>query len=133
MNYYNQNNNNSKIEILQHNTARSIPIMHTCLEIANKSNIDFVLIQEPWIADNNISTVSHSAFTAILPNSQNIRPRVIIYARKATIYNYCARPDLINDPDIQILDISGPGVNFQLINLYNKKSLKPNKEEWTIT
>jgi hypothetical protein len=42
MNY--AQNNNSKIEIIQHNTARQIPVMHSCLEIAFRANIDFILI-----------------------------------------------------------------------------------------
>ena len=37
---------NSRISIMQHNTARSTNIMHSCLEIAIKTSIDFVLIQE---------------------------------------------------------------------------------------
>jgi len=34
----------SKISILQHNTARRKEIMESTLEIAIKSNIDFILI-----------------------------------------------------------------------------------------
>ena len=117
---------NSKIEIIQHNTARLPPVMHTCLELAYKAKIDFVLIQEPWIAEDNIGTVSHPAYIAILPQrKENIRPRVAIFARKDTKFSYTARPDIIVDPDILILQVSSPGlVPFQLINLYNEESLK---------
>ena len=125
--------NNSKIEIMQYNTARSIPIMHSCLESAFQAKTDFLLIQEPWIAEDNKGTISHPAFESILPQKQDIRPRVIIYIRKASIYKYCARPDIISDSDIIILNISGPGVkDFQLINIYNERSLSPNNEEWTL-
>jgi len=75
-------NTNSRIFIMQHNTARSTNIMHSYLEIAIKSTIDFVLIQEFWIAIDNITTISHAAYYCILSNSQNIRSRVAIYARK---------------------------------------------------
>jgi hypothetical protein len=97
-------NNNSKIEIIQHNTARKIPVMHSCLEIAFKANIDFVLIQEPWIARDNIGTVSHPAYISILPTrKKEIRPRVAIFARKNTLYSYITRPDITIDLNILIL------------------------------
>jgi len=58
--------------------------MNSCPEIAIKSHIDFVLIQESWIhAKDYAITVSHLAYYCILPNlSNNIRSRVAIYARK---------------------------------------------------
>ena len=82
---YNNDSSNYKIEIVQHNTNRQIPVMHTCLELAYRTRVDFVLIQEPWIADDNRGTVSHSAYISILPDSkEDIRPRVAIFARKDT-------------------------------------------------
>jgi len=103
--------------------------MHTTLEIAYKANIDFVLLQEPYIADDNRGTVSHPAFTAILPATREIRPRVAIYARKDTIYSYTARPDIINDPDILVLTISGKDLApIQLYNIYNEEGLGENKD-----
>jgi hypothetical protein len=78
--------------------------MHSCLEIAFKANIDFILIQEPWIARDNIGTVSYPAYISILPTKkEEIRPRVTIFARKNTSYSYIARPDIIIDSDILIL------------------------------
>jgi len=95
---------NSKIEIIQHNIARLPPIMYTCLELAYKAKIDFVLIQEPWIAEDNIGTVSYPAYTAILPQrKENTRPRVAIFARKDTKFSYTARPDITVDPNILVL------------------------------
>jgi hypothetical protein len=132
MSYYNPYNN-SNIEVIQHNTARLVPAMHTCLERAFKANIDFVLIQEPWIANDNKGTVSYSAYNSILPNIiEDIRPRVAIFALKATPYSYTARPDIVNDPDLLILQISGASIgSFQLINLYTEKGLGVNRD-WTI-
>ena len=108
--------------------------MHTCLELAFKAKIDFVLIQEPWIAEDNIGTVSHPAYIAILPpRKENVRPRVAIYARKDTKYSYTARPDITADPDILVLQISGPGLEpFQLINLYNERDLEKDGGDYTI-
>ena len=78
--------NHSKILIMQHNTARNPNVMYSCLEIAKESIADFVLVQEPWIEtdDNNVVyTISHPSYHCILPNIvNNIRPRVLIYARK---------------------------------------------------
>ena len=117
----------SKISIMQHNTARYSNIMHSCLETAVKSSIDLVLIQEPSIIfqDNIAITVSHPAYYCILPNSSNnIRPRVAIYIRKLANLTYCQRTDLTSDSDIIILDISGSNIeSFQIINIYNEKSL----------
>jgi len=102
MNY--AQNNNSKIEIIQHNTARQIPVIYSYLEIAFRANIDFILIQEPWITNDNIGTVSHPAYIGILPPlKKGIRPRVAIFARKNTPYSFTARPDISNNSDTLIL------------------------------
>jgi hypothetical protein len=101
--YYTQNNN-LKIEIIQYNAARQIPVMHSCLGIAFKASIDFVLIQKPWIARDNIETVSHPAYISILPpKTEEIRPRVAIFTRKNTPYSYTARSDISINPDILVL------------------------------
>jgi hypothetical protein len=78
--------------------------MYSCLEIAFKANIDFILIQELWITRDNIKTVSHPAYISILPTrKEEIRPKVAIFARKNTLYSYIARPDITTDSDILIL------------------------------
>ena len=110
--------------------------MQSCLEIAIESCIDFILIQEPWIVfDNNVAiSISHPAYYCILPNSyNNIRPRVAIYARKHSNYQFCHRTDLTDDTDIIIIDISGSDINtFQIINIYNKKSLDESNSSYII-
>jgi hypothetical protein len=127
---YSDYSSNYKVEIAQHNTYRQAPVMHTCLELAHRMRVDFVLIQEPWIADDNRGIVSHPAYIGILPATRdNIRPRVAIYARRDTRYSYTARPDITNDPDILVLQVSGPGLEpIQLINLYNEKGLGDNQD-----
>ena len=114
-----------RISILQHNTNRNPVIMQSCLEIAIESCIDYILIQEPWIAfDNNVAiSISHPNYYCILPNSyNNIRPRVAIYVRKLSNYQFCHRTDLNNSTNIIIMDISGSDIDtFQIINIYNKK------------
>ena len=56
--------------------------MHTCLEYEIENQIDFILFQESWFEKDNITTISHSAYYYIVPEYQNIRSRVIIFARK---------------------------------------------------
>ena len=117
-----------KVSIMQHNTNRNPDVMQSCIEIAIESAIDFILVQEPWIAfdiDNAAYTVSHPAYYCILPeSSSNIRPRVAIFARKHSIYTYCVRTDLVADSDIIIIDVSGSNIEtFQIVNIYNERSL----------
>src|SRR5213078_4573738 len=130
---YSDYNSNYKVEVIQHNTYRQDIVMHTCLELAHRTRVDFVLIQEPWIANDNIGTVSHPAYISILPAPRdNIRPRVAVFARRDTRYSYTARPDITQDPDILVLQVSGPGLEpIQLINLYNEKGLG-NDQDYTV-
>ena len=120
-------NSHSKISVMQHNTARTSDIMHSCLETAVKQAIDFVLIQEFSIRfENNITiTVSHSAYYCILStSSDNIRLRVAVFARKLSNYKFCHKTDLTSDSDIIIIDVSDSNIKiFQIINIYNEKNL----------
>jgi hypothetical protein len=78
--------------------------MHSYLKIAFKANIDFILIQEFWIASDNIGTISYPAYIYILPpRKEGIRLRVIIFTRKNTPNSYTARPDISSNPNILIL------------------------------
>ena len=120
----------SRISIIQHNTNRNPNVMYSLLEIARESATDFVLVQEPWIeADkkdkNVIYTISHPTYNCILPNTVNgIRPRVAIFAKKQSVYKFCQRTDITADSDIIIIDVSGQNIDsFQIINVYNEKSL----------
>lgn len=61
------------INFLQNNTGRNCDNMVTCLEIGLENNIDFILLQEPYIRDG--STISHPAYNVILPLN-HIIPRV---------------------------------------------------------
>ena len=75
-------NQNGKIQFMQHNANRNNHTIHTCLDYAIELKTDFILFQEPFVARNNIITISHSTFYCIIPSIQNIRPRVMIFARK---------------------------------------------------
>jgi hypothetical protein len=75
-----------------------------------------------------MGTVFYPAYISILPSrKEGIRSRVVIFVRKNTPYSYTARPDISNDSDILILQISGLEISpFQLINIYNEKGLGEN-------
>ena len=127
---------NDKILFLQHNINRNPHNMHTCLEYGIESKIDYILFQESWLAENNITTISHSAYYYILPEYQNIRPRVSIFARKQSRFQFCLRSDICSDNDLLIIDIIDKTKSFedtiQLINIYNEKSLAEDNNNRTI-
>ena len=81
---------------MQHNCARNTANMYTQLEIGLGRNIDFILVQELWIAQDNTYTISHTTYHTILPESCDVRPRVAIFAKKDSIYQFCYRSDLCN-------------------------------------
>src|SRR6266511_5697939 len=126
-------NNHFKISIMQHNCARNTANIHICLEIGLERNIDFILVQEPWIAQDNIYTISYTAYYTILPEFCDVRPRVAVFVKKDLIHQFCYRSDLYKDSDIIILDILNSEIpDFQIMNVYNEKSLKENCNDWTL-
>ena len=110
--------------------------MHTCLDYEIESKTDFILFQEPFVARDNFSTISHSAYYCIAPTTQEIRPRVMIFARKQSRFDFCLRSDVYTDSDILIIDITDKLNRFsetiQIINIYNEKSLKEDCNEYTV-
>ena len=120
--------NKSKIEILQHNCARSTNAMQSCLDAATGS-VDIVLFQEPQVSRDYTTTISHPSFTAIIPTNTLYRPRVLTFIAKDTSKTnlICTpRPDITMDFDIQALSISSSGLRETLIlNIYNKKDQNP--------
>ena len=73
---------NDKIQFIQHNANRNSHVIHTCLDYVIELKADFILFQESFIANDNTTTISHSAFYYIISSTQNIRSRVMIFARK---------------------------------------------------
>src|SRR2546423_6438093 len=127
---------NSKIQFLQQNVDKNPLKMHIYLEIGLELKIDYILFQEPYIDENIMITISHSAYYCIIPESEKIRPRVIIFAKKSSRFQFCQRLDICSDTDILIIDINdsmNPNVEvIQLINVYNEKSLAENSNEWIV-
>ena len=75
-------NTTSRIQFLQQNIDKKDSKMHTCLQISLELNIDFILFQKSFVNTNSITTISHSAYYCIMPESEKIRSRVIIFAKK---------------------------------------------------
>src|SRR4030095_8614320 len=90
-------NTTSKIEFLQQNVDKNGSKMHTCLQTALELNIDFVLFQEPYVNTDTMTTISHSAFYYVMSESEKIRPRVLIFAKKKSRFQFCQRSDICSD------------------------------------
>src|SRR6266536_672661 len=122
-----------KISIMQHNCVRNIVNMYIYLEIGLERNIDFILIQELWIAKDNIYIIFYTTYHIILPKFCDVRPRVAVFVKKDLIYQFCYRSYLCKDSNIIILDILNSEIpDFQIMNVYNEKSLKENCNDWTL-
>src|SRR6266498_4517759 len=121
-----------KIFIIQHNCARNTVNMYTYLEIGLERNIDFILVQESWIVQDNTYTI-HTTYHTILPEFCDVRPRVAVFVKKDSTHQFCYRSDLCKDSDIIILDILNSEIpDFQIMNIYNEKSLKENCNDWIL-
>src|SRR5437879_7921158 len=102
----------SEIRFLQNNVATSSAYMVSCLEIGLELEIDFILFHEPYISMNSTTTISHPSYNLILPVSSLVRPRVAIYHRKLSRFQFCQRDDLSHSsPDLLVIDILGSQVS----------------------
>ncbi|KAF8632119.1 hypothetical protein AX17_004922 [Amanita inopinata Kibby_2008] len=107
--------------------------MHMLLNTLD--NIDIILIQEPWFdkigiarsltdpqGEKALGTVSNPAWDIFLPLSPDPTqpPRVATCIRKRlTNLRYIPRPDIINSPDVLIIDIASDDLTSRFINIYN--------------
>src|SRR6266480_5392445 len=99
-------NNAFRIQFMQQNVDKNDSKMHTCLQIDLELNIDFVLFQESFINTDSMTTISHSAYYCIMSESEKIRFRVMIFAKKNSRYQFCQRSDICSDTDILIININ---------------------------
>ena len=63
--------------------------MHTYLEIDLELKIDYILFQEPYINITIKMTISYSAYYYIMSESEEVRPRVMIFAKKSSRFQFC--------------------------------------------
>src|SRR5690606_34563895 len=113
--------------------------MHSCLHTASKT-ADIVLIQEPrigaWNQEKGSFLVPEQvSFTCLLApahNNNTITPRVATFVSQTFPgLKVSARPDIIDDPYLQILKVSAPGVpTFLIYNIYNEQY--DTTQQWTV-
>ena len=76
------------------------------------------------------TTISHSAYYYIMSESEEVKPRVMIFVKKSSRFQFCQKSNICSNTDIIIIDINdsaNPNTEIiQLINVYNKKSLTEN-------
>src|SRR6266536_3478237 len=73
------------------------------------------------------------SYNIILLEFCDIRPRVAIFAKKDLIHQFYYRSDLCKNNNVIILDILNSKIpDFQIMNIYNKKSLKEDYNDWTL-
>lgn len=119
-----------EITIIQHNTAKREEVQQTVLEVAARRKTDLLAIQEPctWKekTTHKFYTISHNMYELILPSNPLIRPRVAVYIRKATNFQYKIRQDLGENSDFLPIEFCGPTERFLFLNVYNEKELDRN-------
>jgi exonuclease III len=96
-----------------------------------KNSADIVILQEPWVKDENI-TISHPSFICMKPNIQNARARVLIFvAKNAKKFTCTSRPDIVNSEDMQAILIANNKTQggILLFNIYNEKSQNADDEQ----
>src|SRR5436190_20135506 len=107
--------------------------MHIYLEIDLELKIDYILFQESYINMTIKMTISHFVYYYIMPESEEVRPRVMIFAKKSSRFQFYQRLDICSDMDILIIDINdslnAKAEVIQLINIYNEKSLAENNND----
>ena len=81
-------NNTFKIQFLQQNVDKNDSKMHICLQIDLKLNINFVLFQEFFVNTNTMTTILHSAYYCIMSESEEIKSRVMIFAKIRYLFKY---------------------------------------------
>jgi len=109
-----------KIRILVHNCARSTNIMQSILDSA-VGRVDLILLQEPFPLKSS-TPILHPSFQPILPPS-NRRQRTMAYISTTNPFlKVTPRPDISNDSDLQVLDVSTPSIpTTRVLNIYNEE------------
>ena len=74
--------------------------------------------------------MSHPLYTTILPDKVDIRPKVAIFHRELSSFQFCARSDFCTDSDMLVIDILSSNIpDLQLINVYDEQSLQEEVNE----
>src|SRR5437667_7955458 len=80
----------SSTRVLQVNLNRSAQATESALQIAVELKINLVVVQEPWILcdskqlnQSNTWSILHQSFVQILPKSDILRPRTLVYVSRS--------------------------------------------------
>ncbi|KIM94776.1 hypothetical protein OIDMADRAFT_45689 [Oidiodendron maius Zn] len=110
----------SSLKILQVNLNRSGPATESALQTAIELRADLIVVQEPWVIRDNTRSIAHQSFTQILPLSNGLRPRTLVYLSKAFRPLVSLATTSPKDPDLLVVDIQEGSTKIQLLNVYNK-------------
>ena len=131
------------IRFLQLNINRLPTATHAILNERIRDTDILLLLEPRWArigTDTNgnpiIGPIGHQAWTPLLPMSsipENTTPRVMAYYRKRPDLDVTLRSDIIQDPDIQILDITQTGKpTTTIVNIYNDPQKKRNSSAYRL-
>lgn len=115
-----------QLKILQLNVNKSRHATESALETAVNLKIDMVFIQEPYLIDSrstpSFRSINHTSFSQILTAKDHARhPRVLIYKRRSLALEVNLREDIIDDPDLMVVDVVGLSHPLRIYNVYNQK------------
>ena len=111
--------------------------MQSILKHIKTNSLNLMLIQNSWIQNDenhNNMIIFHSNFTCIISRIKKYKSCVATFIKKCRKKLKCiSKIDLINDPNIQILNIFINDLkNVKIVNIYNEKSQNSDSQTRTI-
>jgi hypothetical protein len=112
----------TKIQIIQHNCNRSSLVINTLLDFA-VGMADLLLLQKPEFNLDNTLITTHPGFEWLIP-PKNLRKHnwtIAYLAKNNTYIKWPPHTVIIQDPDIQVLEITTPSIApIRVGNIFNK-------------
>jgi hypothetical protein len=105
--------------LMQHNCARSGPVVHTALEAALKAGAGIACLQEPPVLGKH--EISHPGFLFYWPEGPRKDARVVTAIRRDLVRELVveARTDLANHPYFIVVDVLEQGRRTRVVNCYD--------------
>jgi hypothetical protein len=119
------------IRIISHNVNRSSTVLDTLLNTVGKTT-DIILVQEANIEDPRYATTHPDIFLLLPPHSAHSANYMAAYISCCNPHlQVTPRPDICEDPDIQVLEIGTALIPpLYILNMYNEK--EPPSQLYTI-